>query len=143
MDNNGVPWYREKVDGRVVHFKVQEDGKYPYSYSKQTVGGTARDTQIVVLDDYLGTVQRVQTVSPLTVTDQHDFVVKKNGNYVLLAYEPAQRDLSAFNDENGDPYATDEAVRGFGDPGSHPGRHGGVPLEFLGPHGHRKLQDSR
>ena len=111
MDNNGVPWYREKVDGRVVHFKVQEDSKYPYSYSKQTVGGTARDTQIVVLDDYLGTVQRVQTVSPLTVTDHHDFAVKKNGNYVLLAYEPAQRDLSEFNDENGDPYATDEAVR--------------------------------
>ena len=35
-------------------------------------------------------------MAPLQTTDQHDFRILPNGNHLLLAYEPAQRDLSGL-----------------------------------------------
>ena len=115
IDNNGVPWFRRRVDARAPHFRVFDDGAYPYAYTQSagTIpnfrGGTSNNSILVVLDENLEQVQTVETVG-LQHTDNHDFFVKRNGNYILLAYEPARRDLSDFTDEDGNAYSTTEGT---------------------------------
>ena len=116
VDNNGVPRFRRRIENNVAHFKTHPSGKHPYSYAQRvgTInnfrGGTNDNSEIVVLDNNLEEIQTVQTVSPLRHTDNHDFVIRANGNYVFMAYEPVQRDFSSFTDENGNPYSTTEGT---------------------------------
>ena len=119
IDNNGVPRFRRRIDARVVQFKPHVGGKHPFSYMKAVgtipslaAGGEAPTTyEAVVLDENLDEVQTVRTVGDLQHTDNHDFAIKENGNYVLMAYEPTRRDLSDFTDEGGNPYSTTEGTR--------------------------------
>ena len=53
-------------------------------------------------------MERVTTTAAIQHTDQHDFLIKENGNYIFMAYEPAPHDLSEFLDPDGDPYSVDE-----------------------------------
>ena len=53
----------------------------------------------------------VRTVPPPTRTGAHDFLIKEDGNYILMAYEPATRDLSGFQDANGELYSMMESTR--------------------------------
>ena len=118
VDTNGVPRFRRRFDGQGSgsHFKLHEDGKYPYSYSRRSgfisnvAGDASRTNIIVVLDRNLDVVEEVQVVPPLTQTTAHDFVIGPNGNYVFLSYEPARRDLSAFANADGEPYSTTEGT---------------------------------
>ncbi len=102
VDNNGVPRFR-RAPGHPVwnYFRVDRvagtdrqqghDLEYRYSYVHDMPGAHA----FTVLDqslEILGTA--ITTVAPLVTTDLHDFRVLENGDYLLLAYEPAQRDLS-------------------------------------------------
>ena len=116
VDTNDVPWFRQRVEGRTFHFRTHKDGKFPYSYFRRV--GTLdncsslqlNDYKAVVLDANLREVRTVQIAAPLTHTDPHDFIIKPNGNYVFLAYEPARRDLSAFDDPDDNPYSTTECT---------------------------------
>ena len=106
VDNNGVPRFRRKLDHQTrTFFRFYPDGgngMYRYSYTK-------RHSRVnVILDENLEPIDIVATVPPLTVTDGHDFRVLEDGNYLLMAYEPAVRDLShlTFNDAHGDPFGT-------------------------------------
>ena len=106
IDNNGVPRIHWRIDDRVRIFRTHRDGRYPYSY------GQSRSRNVIVLDENLEPVDTVTTVRPLHDTDLHDFVVKSNGNYLLMAYEPARRDMSQFiNSTSGNPYSTTELTR--------------------------------
>ena len=116
IDNNGVPrihwWIRESV--RI--FRTHRDGRYPYSYGQLSrflpYDQQAGSRKVTVLDENLEPVDTVTTVPPLHHTDLHDFVIKSNGNYLLMAYEPARRDMSQFIDSTtGDPYSTTELTR--------------------------------
>ena len=116
IDNNGVPrihwWIRESV--RI--FRTHRDGRYPYSYGQVSrflpYDQQARSRKVIVLDENLEPVDTVTTVRPLHDTDLHDFVIKSNGNYLLMAYEPARRDMSQFIDSTtGNPYSTTELTR--------------------------------
>ena len=116
IDNNGVPrihwWIRESV--RI--FRTHRDGRYPYSYGQLSrflpYDQQASSRKVTVLDENLEPVDTVTTVRPLHHTDLHDFVIKSNGNYLLLAYESARRDMSQFIDSTtGDPYSTTELTR--------------------------------
>ena len=51
-------------------------------------------------------------MAPLTRTDSHDFRVLENGNYMVMAYQDTERDLShlTFDDEDDQPYGTDVYV---------------------------------
>ena len=71
-------------------------------------GNQIVDRNFVVYDWDMTVVDIVSTVAPLTRTNGHDFVIKPNGNYVLMSYEPARRDLSAFTDADGNPYSATE-----------------------------------
>ena len=106
IDNNGVPRIHWRIFARVRIFRTHRDGRYPYSYGKQVL-----TRNVIVLDENLEPVDTVTTVPPLHHTDLHDFVIKSNGNYLLLAYEPARRDLSQFTNSDGNPYSTTEDTR--------------------------------
>ena len=102
LDNNAVPRFRRDPEHQVwayfrvdrVHGADQQQGhdlEYRYSYVKNMPDAhefTVLDQSLEILDS------AVTTVAPLLTTDLHDFRVLENGNYLLLAYEPEERDLS-------------------------------------------------
>ena len=113
LDNNGVPRFRRWV-GRVgAHFRlgyVGEREEYRYSYIEPASGtGNA----VAVLDEHFTRIDTVTTVSPLDLTGRHDQWILPNGDYLIMSYEPATRDLShlTFNDPDGNPYGSGEEVR--------------------------------
>ena len=115
VDPNGVPRvHRRVVTRRVNHFRPQDHPDFAYSYAQilpepfQSPWGLRRDFEIVILDRDFNEVRRVTTTDAIPHTDQHDFLVKPNGNFVLMAYEPIEHDLSEFVDRHGNPYGTME-----------------------------------
>ena len=118
IDRNGVPRVRQRLaNTAAAHFKFHPNGRYPYSYGRQqgTIptfreGNTLSNNAIVILDGFLRVVEEVQVKHPLTQTGNHDFVIRENGNYVFMGYEPARRDLSAFTDPDGVAYSTTEGT---------------------------------
>ena len=116
LDTNGVPRLHRRASGPGRHFKYHPDGLYPYSYFRRigpipTFRGVGLISfEAVVLDWDLREVDAVRVIPPLTHTDLHDFIIKPNGNYVLLAYEPAQRDFSSLRDPDGNAYSATEGT---------------------------------
>ena len=106
MDSNGVPRVQRSVNqnGR-FYFRFYPDvnGEPRYSYTS----GVGH-----VLDENLKQIAAARTVAPLTRQDSHDFRVLDNGNYMLMAYQDTERDLShlTFTNENGEPYGSDVYV---------------------------------
>ena len=124
LDNNGVPRFHRRLGHEVwAYFRVErgpgaglqpgQDPEYRYSYFKEIED----DVEYVVLDQYLEQVDTARTVAPLETMDPHDFRILEDGNYLLMAYEPAERDFSGLSfdhpDLEGDqPQATrDSAVQ--------------------------------
>ena len=107
IDHNGVPRFREQGRG---HFRAYPDGAYPYAVYVRA------DSAYTVYDGTFNVVQSGITTVNLHDTNSHDFFIKPNGEYVLIAYEPAVRDLSFISDqfgltnEDGEPYGTAEDV---------------------------------
>ena len=116
LDTNGVPRFHYGTSAPSRHFKYHLDGLYPYSYFRRAEsiptfrGVELASFEVVVLDWDLRAVDVVRVVPPLTHTTVHDFIIKPNGNYVLLAYEPAQRDFSSLRDPDGNDYGTTEGT---------------------------------
>ena len=109
IDNNGVPRFHRRAatnDNRVIQFRTHKKGKYPYSYAVQHGRSDYdRNYEQVALDHDLTEVARIRTVG-LQQTDSHDFVIRENGNYILLAYEPKVRDLTGYIKRTGDPWGS-------------------------------------
>ena len=114
LDNNAVPRFR-RAPGHPVwnYFRVDRvagaveqqgyDLEYRYSYVHDQPGRHS----FTVLDQSLEIIDTaITTVAPLATTDLHDFRVLENGNYLLLAYEPAERDLSDLPFSHPDVEAT-------------------------------------
>ena len=95
IDNNAVPRLRKQmIEKSAIFFRPHRttDGDWQYTYDTALPG--VQGIRIVALDHRFELVERVTTASPLTHTDAHDHRLLANGNYLLLAYEPATRDLS-------------------------------------------------
>ena len=104
MDNNGVPRYLDMRSSPGLYFRFQQigpHGDYRYSHS-------ATDNVQVIRDENLELIRTVTTVSPLTATNGHDQRVLDGDKSLLLAWQPATRDLSSlpFNDDSGTPWGT-------------------------------------
>ena len=69
-------------------------------------GGDGGAWRWTVRDRELRALRRVTTGAPLTATGRHDFRLLDDGSALLMAYEPAVRDLSAlpFPDREGKPF---------------------------------------
>ena len=116
IDANGVPRIHRRVDNpRVTHFRPQDNREFPYSHALilpkpfQSPWGARRDFEIAILDRDFNEVRRVTTTSAIPQTDQHDFLIKENGNFIFMAYAPFEHDLSEFVDHHGNPYGTQPA----------------------------------
>ena len=95
IDNNGVPrflryHYFYRAGAYFRWFKASETSEWRYAFG--TYGEP--DGEIIVLDQNFQEVTRVETVSPLQSTNRHDYRILDDGNYLLMSYEPAVRDLS-------------------------------------------------
>ena len=92
MDRNGVPRLRLGFAGAAafaVRFhRVAADGAYRYGFRSESAVYTILDEDFEVVAD------GVRTVAPLTRVNTHDFQILEDGNYLLMAYEPATRDFS-------------------------------------------------
>ena len=108
VDHNGVPRFRRQLTA-ARHFRAYPDGAYPYALSV-----TSDPASYVVYDANLEVVQSGISTVNLQNTNGHDFFIKSNGDYVLMAYEPAVRDMSFITERygltrgNGDPFGTAE-----------------------------------
>ena len=91
LDNNGVPLFYRKTEQLSFDFKKHPTGEI--SYAEFTPSTT--QAEHIVLDETYTEVDRVTTVG-LGDTDEHEFVIQPNGNYIVLAYEPVSRDLTEF-----------------------------------------------
>ena len=100
VDNNGVPRVHRRISGHAAHFRPQNSETYPFSYP---VPDADTKKVWVLVDRDLNELDRVATVSPLLKTDDHDFVILDNGDYLLLSYEPVLRDFSSLTDGDGNP----------------------------------------
>ena len=107
LDNNAVPRFHRRLGHEVwAYFRVErgpgaglpegQDPDYRYSYFRK-IDDT---TDYVVLDQHLEQVDTARTVAPLETMDPHDFRVLEDGNYLLMAYEPAERDFGGVSFEH-------------------------------------------
>lgn len=96
IDDNGVPFFYKREQGRVMDFKVHPTGEYSYGVGTgERNEFNRRENIIVVLDGNFNEVDRVSTVG-LNHTDTHEFLIRPNGNYVLLGYHGVLRDMTGF-----------------------------------------------
>ena len=122
MDNNGVPRLHTEVNDSVsFYFRAFPDETHPraqYGHFQRGRGPSSEGSELVVLDKYFNIVaDDIHTVSPLNHTDPHDFMLRPNGDYVLLSYNRNTRDLSFLNEEfpdirrEGRPLGEAEAIQ--------------------------------
>ena len=92
MDRNGVPrlhlGFAGAAEFAVRFHRVAADGAYRYGFRSESAVYTILDEDFEVVAD------GVRTVAPLTRVNTHDFQILEDGNYLLMAYEPALRDFS-------------------------------------------------
>ena len=117
IDANGVPRVHRRIDNpRVTHFRPQDNQEFPYSHALvlpdpfNSPWGARRDFEIAILDRDFNEVRRVTTTSEIPRTDQHDFLIKQNGNFIFMSYAPVAHDISEFVDPDGNPYGTMELI---------------------------------
>ena len=91
IDRNGVPrlhlGFADANEFASRFYRIGADGAYRYGFRAGYVYTILDEDFEVLADD-------VRTVSPLTTLNHHDFQILEDGNYLLMAYEPATRDLS-------------------------------------------------
>ena len=116
VDYHGVPRFHRKLtmlaaDSNILalNFRPQRGGRSSISRSPSIDWDDSVFGNWVVdlLDERFEVTGSVHTVSPLTHTDGHDFVITGAGNYLLPAYARATHDFSEFGSE----YSTMQATR--------------------------------
>ena len=101
-DNNGVPRVRKRIPGSVTSFhRIFDDAPHPYVVSVPSNVSGAGYLFRTLDEDFKLTSQRIQTVAPLTHTAPHDAIARPNGDWVLLSFNPADRDASFLTEDYG------------------------------------------
>lgn len=88
FDNAGVPLFYRAEDVELYDFKKHPGGQMSYALGRS---GAVH----VVLDSEYGEVATYETVG-LVNTDVHEFHILPNGNRIMMAYEPADRDATPY-----------------------------------------------
>ena len=105
VDSNGAVRFHDMdanwSGGYVRAAWVSAAGEYRYAYYK-------RGEQWQILNQNLEVIANVATVAPLTDTNRHDITLLDDGDYLLMAYEQADRDLSELTFGN---FSTSQRVR--------------------------------
>lgn len=88
LDNAGVPLFYRRALG-AQDFKRHPNGWRSYS---EVDSPTSRQ---IILDENFTEIDEVEAVG-YNVTDQHDFHILANGNYVLIARQAVDQDLTPY-----------------------------------------------
>ncbi|MXW41386.1 MAG: hypothetical protein F4Z75_09675 [Synechococcus sp. SB0668_bin_15] len=120
LDGHGAARFAQRVDGSgggagffLRPFLV--GGELRWTHARRD--GTAQSSwEWVVRDQDFQVVRVVKTAPPLTHTGRHDFRLLGDGSALLLAHEPAVRDLSHLGavgatDGDGQPWGANVQVR--------------------------------
>ncbi len=99
VDNHGVPRWVRKPNVRARNFRRYPDGRY--SFSERGADGAEH---AVILDAGFNRIDTATLAGSLLpeYTGGHDFLITEAGTYLLMAYYPAERDLSAFECRDAD-----------------------------------------
>ena len=111
IDTNGVPRFHRRMEGTIAQFMPQYSTQYPFGHLAHFVDDPDR---IVLLDANLENPREVflpAAADDDEQLDDHDFVVKPNGNIVMVTHDYTTHDMSGFTDTNGDPFSTNERMR--------------------------------
>ena len=102
IDDNGVPVFYKRESNRVTDFKLHPSGERSYAvrtgYLQRFRYERSRNRCWMQIEE----VDRVTTIG-LNQTDNHDFLIRENGNYVLLSYHGETRDLTDYGGGPADP----------------------------------------
>ena len=115
IDQNGVPRFHRAIDRQVMNFKPHHLENLTWSYGEwvETIASytaaTRRSGRVTILDHALEPVRQLTTTEALKHTNLHDVAVRDNSNVVLMAYEPAVRDLTSLNRPDAEPLYSDQA----------------------------------
>ena len=90
LDSNGVPRSHRAFPHRAAPFGYHPDGEYPFHFFRPADG----NLEVVILDWDLNIVDTATTVPPVTDTDNHDFSIRENGNYIFISYQPITRSIT-------------------------------------------------
>lgn len=91
LDAHAVPLFYRAESDRCYDFKKHPNGELSYA----RVIGDAEGAEHVLLDASFVEVGTVRARG-LVNTDEHEFHVLPNGNFVTLSYEPSLRDMTAY-----------------------------------------------
>ena len=94
IDYNGVP--RFVITGGGYNFRTYPNGLT--IDGKRVRYGMHRR----LLDEEFELIRHVDVVAPLTTSNGHDFLITDRG-FLFISYHDTTRDLSDYEDENGDP----------------------------------------
>ena len=115
LDDHGVPRFRRRIEGGAQNFRWHAASRR-YSYMAYGApctdrsGEVVESTEVVILDEGFEVVDRARAVGHCA-TDNHDFLLTPEGNYLFISYVPAERDFSAVPDANGEyPWSSAEAT---------------------------------
>ena len=92
LDDNGVPRFQRRIEPGGNNFRWHERARR-YSYAETRPNGAG---DVVLLDERLEEVGRVNTVGGLAPAMMHEFLITEEGNYLFVVNEPAVRDLSRY-----------------------------------------------
>ena len=98
LDENGVPRFLRRVSPGAHNFRWHKRARR-YSYA-ETWPNNAGD--VVLLDESLEEVGRVETVGGLAPAMMHDFLITDEGNYLFIVNNPVTRDMSRYPGREGE-----------------------------------------
>ena len=99
LDDDGVPHFHRRSWPPAHNFRWHEQARlFSYHEAAPNRGG-----DVVLLDEQLNEVGRVNTVGGLAPARMHDFLITPEGNHLFLTNNPAVRDLSRYPAREGQP----------------------------------------
>ena len=115
MDNSGVPRFHRRFSSRRSHFQRHTTGptidgrKVHYSVAKQVPEPRAFSfiSEIELFDESFELIKTIEPLPPVTQATSHDFLITDEGNFMFMAYNPAQRDFG----EHGVHNTTDPVIQ--------------------------------
>ena len=108
MDNSGVPRFHRRFSSRRSHFQRHTTGptidgrKVHYSVAKQVPEPRAFSfiSEIELFDESFELIKTIEPLPPVMQATSHDFLITDEGNFMFMAYNPAQRDFGVHGVHN-------------------------------------------
>jgi hypothetical protein len=90
FNNDGVPLFYDHQPRPAYDFKKHPNGLLSYAADRELIG----HAQVLLDSDY----QPIDEVTAIGLgnTDQHDFLILPNGNFVVMGWVTTERDLSSY-----------------------------------------------